>query len=41
MSVVIKFTKKQVETFLKHWDGCIEDWYAEEPKGEELKDLKS
>lgn len=40
MSVTIKFTRKQVEKFLEYWDNSVEDWKAEEPKGEELKDLR-
>lgn len=40
MSITIKFTRKQVETFLKYWGNSVEDWKAEEPKGEELKDLR-
>jgi len=39
-SVTIKFTKYQVKTFLNYYDGLVEEWLAEEPKGQELRDAR-
>jgi len=38
--ITIKFTKLQVENFLKYFGGFAEDWLAEKPKGQELRDVR-
>ena len=39
-NITIKSTRRQVEVFLKHFDGMIKDWKQEKPKGKELQELK-
>jgi len=38
--ITIKFTKRQVEIFLKHFNGCAEEWLEEKPKGRELQEAQ-
>jgi len=39
--VVVKFTKHQVEIFLKHFKGFTGEWLEESPKGQEGRDVKT
>ena len=37
--VTVKFTRRQVEVFLKHFEGFIQSWLEENPRGEELREV--
>lgn len=39
--VMVKFTKHQIETFLKYFNKYIDEWYLEAPKGQERRDVKT